>query len=608
MERNSDGGFDVADFMKWRLDRRHLLGAAGLATAGGLLSACTGGQSVGQSGGGTSSGHSIVPTPREKTVIIDQGPFSVYNSFNPLIPNGEQYQAGVAQLAKEYLFYLNLATGKLIYWQGKSWSYNATFDEMTLKLNPDVKWSDGKPFTSADIEFTVNLMKQNAAQVANGEWTKEVTSMDVPDDATVVFHLNKRDPRFHYNLVCQIISANLLVLPKHVWENQSITTFKNNPPVYTGPYKLQKTIQNLGLFIWEKQANYWNKSTMDPKPQYVVFRNAPQSDQENENFKNAEIDSPAQSTAYDYAKSLQAQGNKNVIITSFVDSDQRAMIVNCDPSRGALADPKFRYAISMLIDRQKVIKSVWPVPTVADTYPWPTYPNTKAWENSALANKYAYIRQYNPTKAGQMLDELGIKKGSGGKRELNGKALSLQVITPQSSSGTQAAEYIVGQLLSQELEKLGISSSIKQLSTAVYNARVAKGQYDIRSEWFGGALLDQYQLYEQMNSKLYYEPIGTNALSGDNMRFKDPEFDTLVDKMADSSPTAASSKPTYDQALEQFFIQQPVITYLQTVYTHVFNTTYWTGWPTNDNLYNVPSDWWGQFMFVIGNLKPAGGH
>jgi peptide/nickel transport system substrate-binding protein len=92
------------------------------------------------------------------------------------------------------------------------------------------------------------------------------------------------------------------------------------------------------------------------------------------------------------------------------------------------------------------------------------------------------------------------------------------------------------------------------------------------------------------------------------MRFKDPQFDSLVDKMALTSPTAASSKPTYDSALEQFFIQQPVITYLQTVYTHVFNTTYWTGWPTDDNLYNVPSDWWGQFMFVIGNLKPAGGH
>jgi hypothetical protein len=43
MEHNQGDGIDVADFLKWRLNRRNLLGIAGAGVATGLLSACTGG-------------------------------------------------------------------------------------------------------------------------------------------------------------------------------------------------------------------------------------------------------------------------------------------------------------------------------------------------------------------------------------------------------------------------------------------------------------------------------------------------------------------------------------------------------------------------------------
>ncbi len=38
----------------------------------------------------------------------------------------------------------------------------------------------------------------------------------------------------------------------------------------------------------------------------------------------------------------------------------------------------------------------------------------------------------------------------------------------------------------------------------------------------------------------------------------------------------------------------------------MYNTRYWTGWPTEDNPYTIPANWWGQFLFVIGTIKPAG--
>ena len=45
---------------------------------------------------------------------------------------------------------------------------------------------------------------------------------------------------------------------------------------------------------------------------------------------------------------------------------------------------------------------------------------------------------------------------------------------------------------------------------------------------------------------------------------------------------------------------------IQTVYTQQFNLTYWKDWPTNDNIYTVPDNWWGQWLFVMGKIKPTG--
>ena len=70
--------------------------------------------------------------------------------------------------------------------------------------------------------------------------------------------------------------------------------------------------------------------------------------------------------------------------------------------------------------------------------------------------------------------------------------------------------------------------------------------------------------------------------------------------------TAASAKPIFKEALTEWYTQMPVIPSIKTIYTHQANTTYWEGWPTDDNLFMVPNNWWGQFMFVVGALKPAG--
>src|SRR5680860_505747 len=85
-----------------------------------------------------------LPTPREQTVVIEQSPNNVWDSFNPFIPNGEAYNYGYAIVCREYMFYSNFLTGEIRPWLGQEYTYNDDFTQCTLALNPNARWSDGE--------------------------------------------------------------------------------------------------------------------------------------------------------------------------------------------------------------------------------------------------------------------------------------------------------------------------------------------------------------------------------------------------------------------------------------------------------------------------------
>jgi peptide/nickel transport system substrate-binding protein len=234
-----------------------------------------------------------IPTPRAQTLIADRPTMRIFDSFNPYIPNGEETAGGIHQGAREYLFYANFEQSSIINWLGTGWSYNPTFTELTLKLAPNATWSDGQAFTADDVLWSINLLKEN--NQFNGSQTIQqwVESASAPDQKTVQLKLTNPNPRAHYSWVAGIYDAPIKIVPKHIWQNQDANTFKNNPPVYTGPYILDRVIPEQFMIVWKKNPNYWNKSVMDPQPQYMVWRQALPQDANAEEFQRGNIDAPS---------------------------------------------------------------------------------------------------------------------------------------------------------------------------------------------------------------------------------------------------------------------------------------------------------------------------
>ena len=111
------------------------------------------------------------------------------------------------------------------------------------------------------------------------------------------------------------------------------------------------------------------------------------------------------------------------------------------------------------------------------------------------------------------------------------------------------------------------------------------------------------ELYSGFTSDLAV-PIGTRAANGNAQRLADPAFDKVVIELKKLTPTDPKAAPLYQQAYDEFMRAAPGVPIIQTIYTAYWNNTYWTGGLDQKNLYTVPFNWWGQYMFVTMKVKP----
>ena len=128
----------------------------------------------------------------------------------------------------EYDFKLNPQPGL-----AKSWTVSPDGKTITFKLQENVTFHDGKPFTSADVKFTVlEVLKKSHPRGINT--FRAVESIDTPDRNTVVFKMSEPAP---YMLMA-LSGYESPMLPKHIFENGEIGKHPNaDKPIGTGPFK-----------------------------------------------------------------------------------------------------------------------------------------------------------------------------------------------------------------------------------------------------------------------------------------------------------------------------------------------------------------------------------
>lgn len=513
-------------------------------------------------------------------------------NFNMTSWTGADRSQGLHQYVYEYFFYENLQTGEYIPWLAESYEYNADFTSITVKLRDGVKWNDGEAFTADDVVFTYELLMANPTLAWADVVIANVKSVEKVDDLNVTFNLNAANPRFHRNreaFPVVGIWGGITIQPQHVWEGQDVTTFKNNPPVGTGPYRLKDATQT--AIIWERRDDWWGtevfEATPAPKEIHLVHLGA----ETNVAFALANNEIDAEWIGILSAGSYQEVASRNENVTAwFKDApyswpDPCPRLLMVQNANAPLDQKEVRWAISNLIDRDAIVDLAYEGATTTLWGLWPEYTGYQATFDAIQDLREQYEPgTTNPDKAAQFFEQAGV----------NPEELSLRFVVNADSN----EEVRVAQVIGDQLAAAGIDVEIQPLTGSVLNDTVLRGDYDLKMNSFcAGDTALSLDLFHSKYAEPLGEPVG--LFERNSFRFQNPEFDAIVDQMLTTAPDDPAMTQLVHDAMAIWFDQLPVIPIVQAPALVPVNSTYWTNWPTAENPWNMPVCWWATFNLVI---------
>ena len=350
----------------------------------------------------------------------------------------------------------------------ESWDTSEDKLTWTFHLRTDAKWSDGKPLTAADPEFTYNkMMTDETAATANGSYVKEFKTVKATDEHTLV--ITTKTPQ------ATMTALDIPIVPKHIWEKMpDIGAVPAFPMVGSGPYYVSEFVE--GQYTKMKaNPHFWRGKAKVDEIQFVYFRNP---DAAVTALRNNQLDlinrlNPQQFDALKSDPNIalnKAKGKRfnEILINPGASTSKNEPIGDGNP---ALKDPKLRTAIAMAIDSKTIVDKVFGgygetakgyIPPLFSTYTW-TPPADQ-------------LRTFDIKGANKLLDEAGYKRGTDGVRvDKQGKPLNLRLL---AHAGTTLDEgttpYIVGWL-----NQVGIKVSPEPVSDDQVNEDTTRGDFDL---------------------------------------------------------------------------------------------------------------------------------
>ncbi|MDQ6687423.1 MAG: ABC transporter substrate-binding protein [Actinomycetota bacterium] len=555
--------------MKRLPPRSSALVAAILTTAMmGGLSACKG--SANNSAGGKGAG--------TLTIQGDAGNPTLVENFNP-------FQAA-SELHGTLLMYEPLEVQSPI--DGSFTPYIATGHKFTdpktlvFTLRQGVKWSDGKAVTPQDVTFTFKLLKKNPALDGNGIWQQLAGVRTTGNDVTVTF----KGP----NVPFAGVVAQVPIVPEHVWSSVSDPVkYANAKPVGSGPFTLDKFAPT--QYSLKPNPNYWQKDKIAPKQ--VLFP----AQASNQNTNQLDVTSGKFDWAYNFLPDVKR---------TFVARDPKHNVYWFPPG-GAIGlylnltkspynDPSFRKGLSLSLDRATIAKKAVNGYLDQASQSGLILPNLQKWLDPSLPNQ-GQVSQ-NAAGAKAAFAQAGYTSLGGKLVGKNGKQASMTIVMPANFSDWVAAAKEVA----NQLGAAGIKVTPDLPQFAQYQQSIQAGTFDAAIGGFGGTGTP-YTDYNTALNGSFATPINTPTANNFE-RFKDPAVDQALAALA--SATDESTQKQATTKLEHvMYDQQPVLLMYYGGSWGLFNTKHFTGWPSANDPYTLPTNYNNSLLTVITHLKKA---
>ncbi|MFW6034728.1 MAG: ABC transporter substrate-binding protein [Halothermotrichaceae bacterium] len=596
-------------------------------------------------------------TPRDETLILDlltgrvgsPGDWNNYSGWmNP--------DKGFHQLILEPLWMADYVNGEIINVLAKEKpEYNNDLDKINIKLREGVYWSDGEKFTADDVIFTINLHKKTKGLSYHSQM-QEIAKINKLGDYEVEIELKEPNARFHYNFLDRW--GALRFVPEHIWKDvDDPVEYKFNPPVGTGPYELLDYDQAGYWFVYELREDWQRTVTGQvygkPTPKYVKYMHYGDASAQAMAMGKNEIDmAKATAETFEVAQNMNdnARGYSNYWpYTPSVSTNVTGATFNTD--KEPFNNREVRWALTLALDPMKIAQNAFGggvtftpgyIPlndAYQDLYkelqPWlkeftieaggkeyqpynPDLPyEMKEWaenkgyklpefENEREVREYFGYGwwEYSPEIAEQLLEDNGFTRNEDGEWLLPDGSLWEFNYIAQTTSSHPTNKYAFAMV--EQWKKFGINAEARP--TEQFQSLTDTGEFDVSGEWpiteEFGVNHDLYRSFSNYQSS-YTAPIGETT-PGHASRWHNEKLDKVLDELKLADYDSEKTKELSLEAAKITITNNPGISFASYPSYSLYNETYWTNYPLAEDPYQVDSQSWPNFKFVLPFLEKAG--
>ncbi|HUQ86324.1 MAG TPA: ABC transporter substrate-binding protein [Vicinamibacterales bacterium] len=356
----------------------------------------------------------------------------------------------------------------------------------TLTLRDGVTWSDGTPFTSADVVFTFQAIydpKVDSLLASSLKIDGKPLIVTAPDPRTVVVTM----PRTFGPGVAIFDNVHLAAKHKYQAALKAGTFGKalgvDTPPadlVSVGPFKLTTYAPGQRL-VFDRNPRYWKKDAAGIQLPYldqVILEIVPDQNAELVRLQSGQLDTLQQQVRPEDIATLRPleQQGKLKLIELGVAADPDLFFFNLrspywakDPRRDWITRKEFRHAISHAIDREAFANTVFlgaGVPVRG-----PVTPGNQKWFSPNIP-RY----DYSVSRAKEILAALGLKNRDADPwlEDAKGNEARFTLITYRGNSSLERGSAVIR----DELKPLGIAVDVVLLEQGALVQKMLAGDFE----------------------------------------------------------------------------------------------------------------------------------
>jgi peptide/nickel transport system substrate-binding protein len=456
---------------------------------------------------------------------------------------------------------------------------------MTFTLRHGVKWSDGKAFTAADVAYTFNLIAKSPAANYSGV---PAMSNAATAKGSYTAVLNFTAPAYQD---ITSIAGSTLIVPKHIWSKvSSPATATITKPVGTGPYMLKSYSST--LVQYSANSHYWGGKLAATQVNIPAYTS-------NQAATTALVNGQLQWAGNEIANLNKVFVSKNPKTNHYFYAPGSTVVLIFNVTgTGPLSDPKVRAAISAGIDRTELsVKGELGYELPATSSSALILPSQSSYLAPSLKNDIS--PKSNATKVASILTGDGYAKDSGGFYAKNGVEIKFTVEDPTAYSDYYADD----QLMSNELQAVGIDCTVDGVQASQWYADLAAGTFQTAIHWGAGGSNPFIQYQNWLDYSTFVTPSPTNA-SADFGRYQSSAAQAALKTMETTNPSNTAAVKGAAQTLGNIMSTEvPDAPLMYGADWDVYSSAKFTGWVTAKNPYIDPSPSDPELPYILMHLK-----